>query len=481
MDDKRKIPESIKRKKRRRPNGNRNNPNRNIDDKTQTKARKNMDYETQDRARNPIEGKKNRRPKLSNKDRILNNIKKMPIGKKILMGISIVIALFLVSLVISVIMFFGQIKNNSSVTANNPGFNDPVNILVLGMDIGSVSDEDNEAIKRTDTMMLINYNPSTRNTQIVSIPRDTLINENGKNYKINAAYVKGGDAKVKQVVENLLSVNVNYVVKIDYGAFRDFIDSIGGVNMGISRDMIYDDDGQNLHINFKSGTTEHLNGKKAEEFFRWRKNNDGTGFPTGDLGRIENQHLFLQKVVEKCKSPLILFRMPIILGTMGKDIDTNMKASSIIYNGFRLMLSKDGFQMKTIEGTAKMIGGQSYLVVDKEANKDLISSLKSSSAKSNSTSNAIDKNKTKIIVVNGTSINGLASQVKTDLVGNGWTNVDTGNCDTSEKSYIKTDNSELKKNMKDILKKINNTASKPNEDKYSAYDVVIIVGNDYKK
>ncbi|MFR5348206.1 LCP family protein [Romboutsia timonensis] len=47
-------------------------------------------------------------------------------------------------------------------------------------------------------------------------------------------------------------------------------------------------------MSFKGGTVEHLDGKKAEEFFRWRKNNDGTGLATGDIGRIENQHKFIQ-------------------------------------------------------------------------------------------------------------------------------------------------------------------------------------------
>ena len=136
------------------------------------------------------------------------------------------------------------------------------------------------------------------------------VKENGKNYKINAAYVKGGDEKTKSVVQNLLGITVNYIVKIDYAAFRGFIDAIGVVDMEIERDMKYDDDGQNLHIDFKGGTVAHLNGQKAEEFFRWRKNNDGTGFANGDLDRIENQHKFLQKVVDKCKKPSILFKLP---------------------------------------------------------------------------------------------------------------------------------------------------------------------------
>ena len=70
-----------------------------------------------------------------------------------------------------------------------------------------------------------------------------------------------------------------------------------------------------------------------------------------------------------------------------------------------------------------MINGQSYLVFDKAKNQSLINSLTSS------TSEEVDKSQVKIIVLNGTDINGLAAQVKTSLVGNGYTNVETGNTD----------------------------------------------------
>ena len=156
--------------------------------------------------------------------------------------------------------------------------------------------------RRTDTMMVLNYNPSTKKAQIVSIPRDTMIEvdgaigENGnsqKYWKMNAAYAIGGDEEVTNQIEDILEIQINYLVKIDYNAFRNIIDAIGGVEMYIDQDMYYDDDGQNLHINFKAGETVNLDGKKAEEFVRWRKNNDGTGFANGDLDRIENQQKFI--------------------------------------------------------------------------------------------------------------------------------------------------------------------------------------------
>lgn len=420
-----------------------------------------------------------------NKDKLLEIIKnkikvfiKNLTWKKIKKALIIAVSVYLVVLFLSVILFFTGLKDKGNASASTPGLTEPVNILVLGMDIGSVSDQDNESIKRTDTMMVINYNPDTRSTQIVSIPRDTLVTENGKNYKANAAYVKGGATKAKQVVENILSININYVVNIDYTAFRDFIDSIGGVKMKINRDMIYDDDSQNLHINFKNGTTVKLNGQKAEEFFRWRKNNDGTGFANGDIDRIQNQHDFLLQVEKKIKSPFIIFRIPFIMAKLGGDIDTNMSAASIIYDGIRIAMSKGTFNMTTLQGTPKTISGQSYYIIDKNSNKDLLSSLKSSAKKD--TTSEIDKSRARVLVLNGTSKDGLASQVKSQISGYGFEKVETGNTDSTKKSYIETDNSSLSSSLKEILVNIKNTKSKPTDSNYSGYDVVIILGDDYK-
>ena len=408
----------------------------------------------------------------SNNHRVTKNFKFNK--KKVFKGIGIFLLLILFINIFSIVRFFLSIKNTVGTEAVSPGFFKPVNILVLGMDIGAVGQENNQSIKRTDTIMVVNYNPKTKATKVVSIPRDTLITENGSNFKINAAYVKGQDKKVKEVVENLLGITVNYTIKVSYEAFRSVIDSIGGVNMEIAQDMIYDDDGQNLHINFKGGTTVHLDGKKAEEFFRWRKNNDGTGLATGDIGRIENQHKFIQKVVKKCANPLILFRMPKILSAVGSNIETNMGAFSIIGYAFKFAIHKSKMEIVTLEGTPKMIKGQSYLVLDDAKNKTLIDSLKNGA--SSKASSGTNKSSQRILVLNGTSTNGLASKVKEKLKSSGYSNVETGNTSETKKTVIKTDNKEIKNSISDV---INKSKSSSLPDEYSGYDAVIILGSDY--
>ena len=403
--------------------------------------------------------------------------------KKVLSMIGIVIAAILLLVVISLASFLGKIDNRDTIGASAPT-GDVVNFLLLGMDIGDTGNTENKSIKRTDTIMIVNYNKDTRAVQVVSIPRDTLVTENNSRYKINAAFIKGGDAKVKSVIENMLSLKINYIVKIDYQAFRDFIDAIGGVKMDIERDMIYDDDAQNLHINFKGGTTVQLDGKKAEEFFRWRKNNDGTGLATGDLGRIENQHKFIEKVVDKCKTPTIIFKLPKILNSIAENMDTNLKSTQMIKYGVNFLASS-GIEMKTLEGTPKMIGGQSYFVFDEKKNKELLNSLESgnytSDKKSSSDSEAANIKLSKILVLNGTKINGLAGRVKTQLEVLGWKNIDTGNTDNSDKTIIMTNDKNIKSALKDEMSGIDKFEKIDDDSKYSSYDVVIIIGKNYKK
>ncbi|MDU5721261.1 MAG: LCP family protein [Clostridium butyricum] len=400
--------------------------------------------------------------------------------EKIILG---VISLFLTFTVFSIISGFialMEVGSQSMPKASNPSGNKPVNILLLGMDIGDPNQEDNKDIKRTDTIIVVNYNPETDKITTVSVPRDTLIQNNGNSVKINSAFAIGGYSRIKTEVEGLLNVNINYIVKVDYDAFVDIIDAIGGVKMKIERNMIYDDEGQNLHINFKAGETVKLDGQKAQEFFRWRKNNDGSGFANGDLDRIQNQQKFIAKVIDKCTNPLIVFRIPKIMSAIGNNVETNMSPFSIIKYGLKFMgVSNNDISMLTAAGTPKTINGQSFLVFDKNSNKDIISQLASSEVSSQS-ENGISRENIKIKILNATKINGLASELKINMNNLGYTKIDTGNTELSDKTVILSNNKNMLKTISKDLD-IKNSGKKDDKAEYKDYDVIIILGKDFKK
>jgi LCP family protein required for cell wall assembly len=253
---------------------------------------------------------------------------------------------------------------------------EPVNILAMGVDIGTLGLTGSKNPTRTDTILLMNYNPKGEELNIISIPRDTLIMVNKKYKKINEAHAIGGPAYLIDAVEKLFAIKVNYYGKVDYSGFRKVIDSIGPIEMKINNRMDYDDIAQNLHIHFKKGEVVQLDGKKAEEFFRWRKNNDGTGLVEGDIGRIENQHLFISKVIDRLKSPAIIPKVPKLLSVIPNYVESNMKAEDIVKYGYMFSkLDKAKIKTSTLKGDAEYISGISYIIYDEKKNKDIIAML----------------------------------------------------------------------------------------------------------
>lgn len=154
-----------------------------------------------------------------------------------------------------------------------------------------------------------------------------------------------------------------------------------------------------------------------------------------------------------------------------------MPANKILYYGYKLLDLSGGIDMNTVQGDLKTMDGQSYVVFNENMNRELLNSLHSSKV----SSNKINKDNYKILVLNGTKINGLASELKGELGVLGWNRVDTGNANPSDKTIIQTNNKELEEVIKLELPKINKSEPKAEEAKYEPYDIVIIVGSDYKK
>lgn len=353
---------------------------------------------------------------------------------------------------------------------------DSVNILVMGVDIGTVGSKNASDPKRTDTMILMHYNPKEKKATLVSIPRDTMVRIDGKRQKINAAHAISGVKGAIDAVQELLNTTVNYYAKVDYSGFREVIDSMGGIDMKINNKMDYDDDTQNLHIHFKKGETVHLDGKKAEEFFRWRKNNDGTGLAEGDIGRIQNQHIFIQKVIQKLKSPTNIPKIPGIVSTITKYVETNMDADSILAYGYDMLkIDKDNIKTYTLQGAPKYVGGISYFVYDKNKNKEVLSELRKNDTDN---SNVADKSSLKVSILNGTGVNGLAKKVGEKVKSEGYSDIEVGNTKKTKTSKIILYGIDADK-VDSIKQNLNIDNVQTNSRGESKVDIKIIIGKDY--
>lgn len=413
--------------------------------------------------------------------------KKQQKRRRIIFTIASIILIIILGTVGYFYSFLNSLKTNTLGDAVEPvSSTEPVNILLLGMDIGDVENMENTSARRTDTIMLVNYNPNTKKVNLVSVPRDTLIEvdayldtgEYQRYWKINSAYAIGGQEEIIKHIEGLLETRINYIVEVDYKAFRNIVDALGGVEMYIEQDMYYDDDAQNLHIHFNAGETVHLDGQKAEEFFRWRKNNDDTGLADGDIGRISNQHALMKKLVDKVLSPTTVLKIPELLNIVSENIKTNMDSKTMTSLALKIMKLKPAdIVMNTLQGVNEDIYGQSFYVVYNDMNRDLINAINSENSEDAALTTSVKREDLKLLVLNGTQINGLAGTTRDKLISLGYVNVDIGNGNPTEESVIQLSNNDYKNLIsKDI--KIDNFSKKINKE-YEEYDIVILLGTDY--
>ncbi len=157
----------------------------------------------------------------------------------------------------------------------------------------------------TDTIIYVRYEVKTGKVGMLSIPRDTSISGSkptaSSGNKINSIYRGNHINELVKEVENLINVKIDYYLFFDSKMLIEMVDAIGGVEVNVPMRMKYDDPTQNLHINLFAGT-QKLNGSQAEQFVRFRKNNDGTGYAGGDIERTRVQQEFIKSFISQVLS-----------------------------------------------------------------------------------------------------------------------------------------------------------------------------------
>jgi len=247
--------------------------------------------------------------------------------------------------------------------------------LLLGVD---AKDLDHAKGTRTDTIMLTRVNFDTGKISILSIPRDTRTMVNGRLDKINAAHAYGGVDMSMQAVSDLLGIDIDYYVLVDYQIVKDVVDAIGGVDVEVPFDMKYDDPTADppLHINLEAGF-QNLNGQEAHDFLRFRHNNSFTvGYPEGDVGRIKTQQYFMKELVKQTLTPKNILKIPALIKTYYDNVETNIPLNYVLKGAAMVnKIDPDLMETATIPGEGEYIGDISYFIYDGEQMQELVNSM----------------------------------------------------------------------------------------------------------
>lgn len=239
-----------------------------------------------------------------------------------------------------------------------------VNVMLLGVDKGGA---------RTDVMILAHLDMINNSINMLQIPRDTYVADNGRgDRKINSGWGYNKEKTVFSEVYKVTGVEVDKYVLVDTSQFRNIIDAIGGVEFDVPINMNYDDPVQDLHIHLEKGL-QKLDGDKAEQFVRFRKNNNGTGYAMGDVERLGAQQGFIKAAIKQLFSVTNALKMPKIISMFSSMIETNMSNSEMIsYAPYIFKVNHDSINIMTLEGVPEYRNKISYFIADKEKNKTLI-------------------------------------------------------------------------------------------------------------
>ena len=333
-----------------------------------------------------------------------------------------------------------------SVLAKAPegGSDDPQNFLVIGLDSAEGLDpKDPVNIGRpggirSDTIMILRIDPGSEKASILSLPRDLYVPIAGTkgSSRINEA-IEEGPQRLVETINNDFGIAITHYLEIDFRGFRDLVGAVDGVP------VYFPDPVRDLRSGLDVPQTGciTLDGVQALAFARARayevkRNGRWQTDPTGDLGRIERQQLFIRKVLQRAIDRGA--RNPAVLNELINAITGAIHADSTLTNGdiIDLALRFKDFNPSTLEtqsvpASPITLHGASLLKMDKVLAEPILNQFRD--VKSQLSPNA----STLVSVQNGSGVPGQAQAAAAGLAKAGFV-VEEGTGDADHFGYAQT-------------------------------------------
>lgn len=385
-----------------------------------------------------------------------------------------------------------------------------VNILLAG---NSTDDAGHGGAELTDSVMLMSVNTRDNNAFMLSIPRDMWVDIPGLGYnKLNSAntvsdfsedgYFKGGMGSLQKVVEENFGVKAHYYALVNYSAFKEAVNSVGGIDVTIqSEDQrgLYDPSFRDFEggpLKLPNGVN-HLDGQTALNLARARGDPfngvSGTyGFNESDFDRTKHQRMMMLGLKDKALSMNVLSN-PVKIGelmdSVGNNVKTDFKINELasLYYLMKKVKSEDiqSLSLNHADGQNLLSNyttstGQSALVP--AAGVDDYSQIQKYLAKAMS-NNKVSKEEAKVVVLNGSDVTGLAKQEGDKLTKKGANITQVGDAPQAMAKLTIVDNSSGKKpNTRKMLGSTygsNRFGGDVSVAQQYGADFVIIIGSDF--
>jgi LCP family protein required for cell wall assembly len=242
--------------------------------------------------------------------------------------------------------------SNEGITRAEAG--DPQTFLILGSDRRfDEQKKNNPALKkdipaRSDTMMLLRLDPDAAATTVLSLPRDLKVHIPGYGTdKLNASYSYGGPTLTVKTIKEYTGLNINHVININFGGFRDVVNAIGCVYIDVDRRYYHSNEGlpvseRYAEIDIQPGY-QKLCGTDALEYVRFRHNDS-------DIVRAARQQSFLRQAKDQLNASSLIDKRNTLIEIFGRNTQTDksLKDTAAVLSVAKLALFSAGHPIRQL-------------------------------------------------------------------------------------------------------------------------------------
>ncbi|MCA9342451.1 LCP family protein [Candidatus Saccharibacteria bacterium] len=378
-----------------------------------------------------------------------------------------------------------------------------VNFLLLGKG----GPEQSDGPDLTDTIIVASLDPCNKEAGLLSIPRDLAVKmDSGETTKINAVYAltkqgaeyngktedeaeKEGIEAIEKSVENITGIPINFYTMIDFTAFEQAVNSVGGIEIDVQT-PVYEQmslHGKPYTLDVETGV-QQFDGLRALAYSRSRYTSD-----RGDFSRSERQREIIVALQQKVFS-LGTFSNPVkisqLMDSFGGRVTTNLNIPDDVSKLYEIGQEIGPSQIKSVSLVDEpnvLIESGSYgnlgsiqVPVEGIFRYDDIQRF----VRTTFVDGFIKKENPGIIVLNGTTVSSLAKNAAEDLQGYGYNVIEVGDAptkDTTSTIVVDLGKKDTKYTKRYLELRYGTTATKQLPEGIAApegADFVIIMGQD---
>lgn len=236
---------------------------------------------------------------------------------------------------------------------------DNVSILFIGVDESEKRSE-SASSSRSDALLVATLNNKNKTVKLVSIPRDSYVYvpSRERNDKITHAHAFGGVPSTIDTVEGMLDIPIDYYVKMNFNAFIEVVDALGGIEAEVPYKLTELDENDKRTVNLEPGIQE-LNGRESLALARTRKLDS-------DVERGKRQQMILQSLMKQAFTLKSVSKYGDVIDAVGDNMKTNMT-----FNEMKSFFeyAKNGMpdvETISLKGTDGRSNGIYYYMLDEE-------------------------------------------------------------------------------------------------------------------